>query len=202
MKRLVIINIILILLIYILPQKEIIIQKEIISQEKQTISSRSIEYSREIPLESTTIKNKPINISEEGINLIKKYEGFIDVAERLEGEQYYTIGYGHYGSDVKEGRTITKEQAEKLLMADLQGYVNLVLEKCSYLNLTQSQLDALVSFSYNGGAGMLNQLTANGTRNAEEIAEHITAYTKSSSEKNRKGLLKRRLEEKEMFTNG
>lgn len=87
-------------------------------------------------------------------------------------------------------------------MADLQGYVNLVLKKCDYLDLTQGQLDALVSFTYNGGEGMLNELTKNGTRNAEEIAEHITAYTKSSSEKNRKGLLKRRLEEKEMFTNG
>lgn len=93
MKRLVIINIILILLIYILPQKEIIIQKEIISQEKQTISSRSIEYNREIPLESTTIKNKAINISQEGINLIKKYEGLKLNSYRLQGEKYFTIGY-------------------------------------------------------------------------------------------------------------
>lgn len=84
-------------------------------------------------------------------------------------------------------------------MADLQGYVNLVLEKCSYLDLTQGQLDALVSFTYNGGAGMLNQLTANGTRSAEEIAEKILNYTKSSSEANRKGLAKRRLEEQKLF---
>lgn len=86
-------------------------------------------------------------------------------------------------------------------MADLQGYVDLVLKKCEYLDLKQNELDALVSFVYNAGQGNLNKLIGNGTRSKEEIAEHITAYTKSSSEKNRKGLMKRRLEEKEMFLN-
>ena len=86
-----------------------------------------------------------------------------------------------------------------MFIADLQGYVNLVLKKCAYLNLTQGQLDALVSFTYNGGEGMLNELTANGTRSAEEIAEKILNYTKSSSEANRKGLAKRRLEEQKLF---
>lgn len=70
------------------------------------------------------------------------------------------------------------------------------------MNLNQNQLSALVSFTYNAGYGNLKKLTADGTRSKEEIAEHITAYTKSSSENNRNGLLKRRLEEKEMFLNG
>ena len=87
-------------------------------------------------------------------------------------------------------------------MADLQAYTDIVLKKCHYLDLTQNELDALISFTYNAGQGSLNKLLANGTRSKEEIAEHITAYTKSSSEKNRKGLMKRRLEEREMFLNG
>ena len=91
MKKLVIINLLLILLFYILPKKEIIIEKENILEKTQTISSRSLEHNREIAIEQTTIKNKTFSISSNGINLIKKYEGFIDVAERLEGEKYYTI---------------------------------------------------------------------------------------------------------------
>lgn len=202
MKRLVIINLLLLLLFYILPQKEIVIEKEIILEEIQIISSKSLEHNREIAVEQTTIENKPLFISSNGIYLIKKYEGLKLNSYRLEGETNFTIGYGHNGSDVKEGQTITQEEAERLLMADLQGYVDIVLKKCDYLDLTQNELDALVSFTYNAGQGSLNKLLANGTRSKEEIAEHITAYTKSSSEKNRNGLLKRRLEEKEMFLNG
>ena len=202
MKKLVIINLLLILLFYILPQKEIFVEKEAIIQEQQKISSRSLEYNREITIEQTTIENKPFSISSNGIYLIKKYEGLKLHSYRLEGETNFTIGYGHNGSDVKEGQTITEEQAETLLLADLQRYVDIVLKKCDYLDLTQNELDALVSFTYNVGQGSLNKLLANGTRSKEEIAEHITAYTKSSSEKNRNGLLKRRLEEKEMFLNG
>ena len=58
-------------------------------------------------------------------------------------------------------------------MADLQGYVDLVLKKCEYLDLKQNELDALVSFAYNAGQGNLNKLIGNGTRSKEEIAEHI-----------------------------
>lgn len=201
MKKLIVINILLMFLLSVLPvseQKTEQINTEVNSNE-QIISSRGMEIREEIVTEEPRIENKPINISKEGINLIKKYEGLKTKSYRLEGEKYYTIGYGHSGSDVKEGQVISKEEAERLLMADLQGYVNLVLEKCAYLDLTQNQLDALVSFTYNGGLGMLNQLTANGTRSAEEIAEKILNYTKSSSEANRKGLEKRRLEEQKLF---
>jgi len=34
-------------------------------------------------------------------------------------EKFYTIGYGHYGSDVTEGQTITEAQAEELLDKDV-----------------------------------------------------------------------------------
>lgn len=35
------------------------------------------------------------------------------------GEEYLTIGYGHYGKDVKEGDTITQEEALDLLRKDV-----------------------------------------------------------------------------------
>lgn len=205
MKRLVIINLLLFLLLNILPNQtrvEAIANKEIIQTE--TITSRSLEEPRQeqTSTEIDKIEQKPTNISQDGIDLIMKYEGFRVEAYKLEGEKYYTIGYGHYGADVKKGQVITQEEAYNLLLADLKGYTELVLKKCDYLNLNQAELDALVSFTYNCGLGNLNKLTANGTRTKEEIAQKILNYTKSSSESNRKGLAKRRLAEQELFLGG
>ncbi len=199
MKKVFIINLILISLLF-LPKKEIK-NIQVASPVINSVSSRSLEEPRqeEIASESTTIENKPTNISQEGINLIKKYEGLKLNSYRLQGEEHNTIGYGHYGSDVKAGQVITEEEAENLLKADLQGIIEHILNNYQYLELNQNELDALVSFTYNCGIGSLNKLTANKTRSKEEIAEHITAYTKSESEVNRNGLQKRRNEEKEIF---
>lgn len=38
-----------------------------------------------------------------------------------EGEEYLTIGYGHYGQDVKSGQTITQQEADELLMSDINA---------------------------------------------------------------------------------
>lgn len=201
MKRLIIINILLVLALNILPKEVKVEAKEVIKTDvitQEVITSRSSEPRQEIKIEEPV----PTEISQRGIDFIKQYEGFIPVATRLTGEQHLTLGFGHYGSDVKEGQTITEEQANELLKADIKGYTDYVLKHCSYLNLNQAQVDALTSFTYNTGAGNLQRLTANGTRTEQEIAEHITAYTKSKSEVNRNGLKKRREAEKLMFEEG
>lgn len=193
MKKIILINIILIIIYIILPEKEVIKYEEIKTE---------LETNIEIPLKQTRIENKPLSISNKGIILIKQFEGLKLNSYRLQGETNYTIGYGHSGNDVEAGQTITEKEAEELLLNDLQKTTNYVLAHCEYLNLTQNELDALISFTYNGGNGMLNQLTNNGTRTKEEIANHITAYTSSSNEANREGLLRRRLAEKELFLGG
>ena len=204
MKRLIIINILLVLALNILPKEMKVEAKEeenapYIEQEAEVqLTSRSSEPRQEIKIEEPV----PTEISQRGIDFIKQYEGFIPVATRLTGEQHLTLGFGHYGVDVKEGQTITQEQANELLKADLKGYTDLVLKHCSYLDLNQAQVDSLTSFTYNCGFGNLKKLTANGTRTEKEIAEHITSYTKSKSEVNRNGLKKRREAEKLMFEEG
>ena len=56
------------------------------------------------------------DLSPNGLKLIKSFEGCKLTAYKcLPTEKYYTIGYGHYGSDVKAGMKITEEQAEELL---------------------------------------------------------------------------------------
>ena len=135
--------------------------------------------------------------SKNGIELIKCFESFSSKAYKcLSTEKYYTIGYGHYGSDVKENQTITKEKAEKLLQKDLVKFELKVNKYNSIYNFNQNQFDALVSFCYN--VGNIDTLTAKGTRTINEISEKILAYNKSGG-KTIKGLTNRRKKEQELF---
>lgn len=137
--------------------------------------------------------------SQKGIDLIKNFEGCRLAAYKpVAGEQYWTIGWGHYGPDVTQGMTITQDMADNLLVSDLVKYENEVERIAGYLNLNQNQFDALVSFTYNCGSGNLKKLTKNQTRTAKEIAEHIEAYNKGASGV-LPGLVKRRKAEKELF---
>ena len=98
-----------------------------------------------------------MEISQNGINLIKQFEGC-----RLEAYKcpagVWTISYGHTGSDVVSGRKITQEQAENLLKQDLIVHCNNV-EKLVKVKLNQNQFDALVSFEYNVGYGNFSSST-------------------------------------------
>ena len=138
-----------------------------------------------------------MKISKNGIELIKCFESFSPKACKcLATEKYYTIGYGHYGSDVKENQTITKEQAEELLQKDLEKFEQKVNKYNNVYNFNQNQFDSLVSFCYN--VGNIDQLTAKGTRTIKEISEKILAYNKSGG-KVINGLTNRRKKEKELF---
>ena len=91
------------------------------------------------------------------VNLVKEFEGCKLTA-------YYcpagvlTIGYGHTGSDVKVGMKITQKQAEDFLAKDLQKFATAV-NSAVKVNLNPNQRGALVSFSFNVGAGALRSST-------------------------------------------
>ena len=202
-KRLIIINLILILLILKLPEYKNKVEEFEVNNQEQIVEQHSIVSSRSLTESRTVTQDiiKVTTISENCINLIKKYEGYKLKAYLNKGESYYTIGYGHHGQDVRAGQTITEEQANQLLISDLEYYSNYVLNYCNYLDLTQNELDALVSFTYNTGVGNLQKLTKYQTRTKQEIAEHFLGYVnKGSIYEN--GLTKRRIEEKNLFLGG
>ena len=97
-----------------------------------------------------------MNTSAEGIALIKKFEGCELKAYQCSAG-VWTIGYGHT-KDVEEGDTISKDQAEEMLVEELHEYENYVNE---YINvaLSQNQFDALVSWVYNLGPANLKAST-------------------------------------------
>lgn len=133
-------------------------------------------------------------ISENGLNLIKKFEGCKLTAYR-DAVGVLTIGYGHTG-DVKEGQKITQKKADALLLEDLQRFEKHVNQYRKNYKFSQNEFDALVSFAFN--IGNINQLTNYGKRNKGMIADKMLLYTKAGG-KQLSGLVKRRRAEHDLF---
>ena len=133
-----------------------------------------------------------------GLDLIKSFEGCRLTAYKVAGanEQYYTIGWGHYGPDVKRGMKITQAEADQLLKNDLKTYEGYVEKYCSGLSLNDNQFAALVSFTYNCGAGSLQTLVKG--RTVEQISNALLLYNKAGGNV-LAGLVRRRKAEQALF---
>lgn len=104
----------------------------------------------------------PRNISDNGLHFTAAWEQFRGTAYRATAdEKYLTIGYGHYGSDVKEGQKITEGQALILLNKDMAAAVRAVDEVAHHI-LDQSQFDAMCDLVYNVGPGAIGASTGTG----------------------------------------
>ena len=102
------------------------------------------------------------NISNNGLKFTAAFEQFRGTAYRAtSAEKYLTIGYGHYGSDVKEGQKITEGQAMILLNRDMAAAVKAV-DAVTHPSLTQEQFDAVVDLVFNAGAGVIASNTGTG----------------------------------------
>lgn len=136
--------------------------------------------------------------SQKGIDLIKKFEGCrLQAYKAVPTEPCYTIGYGHYGSDVSPNMVISQAQAEDFLKQDLAKYESAV--NALGIPLNQNQFDALVSFAYNCGAGNLKKLVRG--RDTQQIADAMLMYNKSGGAV-LAGLTNRRQAERTLFLSG
>ena len=139
-----------------------------------------------------------MKISQEGIALIKKFEGCeLDAYQDAVG--IWTIGYGHI-KGVKEGMQITKAQAEEMLVEELAEYENHVSNAVDN-QLDQCMFDALVSWTYNLGPTNLNSSTMLKVLNEgkyEEVPAQIKRWNKAGG-KVLEGLVRRREAEALLF---
>ena len=144
-------------------------------------------------------------ISNKGLELIKKYEGF-------RSEPYLcpasvpTIGFGStYYPDGKkvtmQDDPITKEYAEFMLCKMLKNYEDGV-NRYVQTEINQNQFDALVSFAYNLGLGALKSSTllkkVNNNPCDETIPNEFKKWVKAGG-KVLNGLVKRREEESNLY---
>lgn len=142
--------------------------------------------------------SKPIG--EAGLALIKNWEGCrLTAYKPVATEIYWTIGWGHYGPDVKEGQTITQAEADRLLVIDCQRFANAVDNPYNVpltAQLNANQRDALISFAFNCGEGNLRKLCKG--RTLAQICDAMSLYTLSGG-KSLVGLERRRAAEQRLF---
>lgn len=136
--------------------------------------------------------------SDNGINLIKKFEGLKTKAYKCPAG-VWTIGYGHT-SGVLSTDTCTMEQATNYLKQDVKTAEN-AIEKYVTTALNQNQFDALVSFIYNIGSVAFRKSTMLKFINNGHFplaAGQFDLWVYSKGEK-LEGLIARRKAEKELF---
>tara|TARA_R100000664_G_scaffold19652_1_gene28783 strand:+ start:1241 stop:1684 length:444 start_codon:yes stop_codon:yes gene_type:complete len=139
-----------------------------------------------------------MNISEEGLSLIKKFEGCELKAYRC-AANVLTIGYGTT-KGVTEDMEITKEEAESILkeeMHEYEGYINDMVK----VPLKQNQFDAMVSWVFNLGSTNLSSSTLlKKLNNSEydEVPSQIKRWNKAGG-KVLDGLIRRREAEALLF---
>ena len=94
--------------------------------------------------------------SEEGIALIKKFEG-CELSSYQCSAGVFTIGYGHT-LGVEDGDSCTQEEAESMLKDDL-GVFEEAVDRLVNVDLEQNQFDSLVAWTFNLGEGNLREST-------------------------------------------
>ena len=142
-----------------------------------------------------------MKIDKYGEKLIKQFESCKLTAYKVDKtEKYYTIGWGHYGSDVKKDMIISKETADKLFRNDIK-YFETCVSSCLQVKVTQSMFNALVSLTYNVGFSAFKNSTLLKYVNKNQFTKASKEFKKwnKCGGKVLNGLIKRRMLEKIEF---
>jgi lysozyme len=140
------------------------------------------------------------HISDHGLQLIRRFEGFA-ATPYLCPAGYLTIGYGHVVKNREAFKQpITEDEATEILIADIAAAESAVLRLIG-VPLTDGQFDALVSFTFNLGAGALQRSTLRRKINREDYDEAAGEFLKWvwAGSRKLKGLVKRRQAEALLF---
>lgn len=136
--------------------------------------------------------------------MIKSWEDLrLRAYKAIPQEKFYTIGFGHYSADIKKRDVITIEEANRLLVADVNAYASKLDKFCP--NLEQHQYDALCSLIFNIGwynfrYNMVGIYAHNlhVTTTPIDVARRMVLYVRSGS-RVLLGLQRRRVEEANYF---
>lgn len=144
-------------------------------------------------------------MTEEGISLIKKYEGCKLTAYKCPAG-VWTIGYGNTfyenGSTVKPGDKITQERADQLFRNILEKKFVEPIRKLIVSDINDNMFSAIVSFTYNVGIGNLKSSTLLKKVNANPYDQTISLEFKKwvkSAGKVLPGLVRRRESESDLY---
>ena len=181
----------------------------VLNKEATMMFGPAIEAMNNAGLQQRHTENQMVMRNTGGIvDHIKKEEGFRNKAYK-DPVGIWTIGYGRTtnsdGSPVKPGQTTSRDAEDSWIVQRVAQEKKAVEEygKKHGYNWGPAQIDALASFRYNGGHGMLEQLTGGGKRDNETIANKMLQYNKGTKDGKKvelPGLTKRRKAEHAIFT--
>lgn len=143
------------------------------------------------------------HITSNGLQLIKRFEGFSPTIY-LDAAGLPTIGYGHL---IKPHETtlfkagITEDKAVELLKSDI-AVAERAVTRLITVPLTDHQFDALVSFTFNLGAGTLQRSTLRAKLNRQEywcVPAEMMRWIHAGGQKI-PGLIIRRMAEVELYS--
>jgi GH24 family phage-related lysozyme (muramidase) len=142
------------------------------------------------------------HITQRGLNLICKFEGFSPIVYKCPAG-YPTIGYGHLITEANKEQFldgVDELEALDLLRVDVAHAERAVL-RFIRAPLTDNQFDALVSFTFNLGAGALQRSTLRRKINREEHSDVAAEFMKWvwASGRKLKGLARRRAAEVNLY---
>lgn len=146
-------------------------------------------------------------VSEEGVALIKRFEGcrLSAYPDPGTGGAPWTIGWGTTriaGEPVTPGMTIDQAEADRLLREDLARHAAEVAEAIGPAPTTPAQFDALVSFHYNTGAIGRATLTRRHRAGDHTGAAHEFRRWTRAGGRVLPGLVRRRAEEAALYLRG
>ena len=142
-----------------------------------------------------------MNTSQQGIELIKKFEG-VRYQAYDDGVGVWTIGVGHTKGVVK-GDKIDDATVDKYLREDLES-AEYAVNNLVKVELDQSQFDALVSLVFNIGSGAFSNSTLLKMLNKgkfDAAADQFLRWNLAGG-KVLLGLTKRRIAERMLFLTG
>jgi GH24 family phage-related lysozyme (muramidase) len=111
----------------LITEEEDMLQRQIEEQTQQMqAQQQAYDKGARTTTQQDTLASTPMQEPDNDSELIAEFkanlrekEGLELNAYQLEGEDYHTIGYGHYGPQISEDMQITEEKAEELLHSDV-----------------------------------------------------------------------------------
>jgi len=182
------------------------ILNKIIDSELKRLGFLSDTPNTNTPVSPGTVSDKP------HMKLISEYEGLKTTAYWDNTGRVWTIGKGTTkypnGSKVKQGDTITEEQATQFAQAYIDTKIIPTLSKTipTWTEMSPNQQSAIISFAYNVGENFYNKpgfetisAALSKVSTFGKVPEALSLYNKSGGKK-LNGLIKRRKAEAELWS--
>lgn len=175
---------------------------KLILEANPDLNPNKLKIDQEIILPPPPVRpNDNLNYSNDLIDHIKKYEGNNGqpyLTSYDDGFGNITIGWGHNLGKLAKHKTISLQEANDLLLKDLDKAAAFVRKNIS-AGLTQGKFDALISLVFNAGSNAVYNTNLFKLIDKGKFISALYEFPNTLIGENQGGLIQRRLDETKMF---